>query len=425
MSAQLKNYQQLIVYGASPAYREFLRLAQERRVQKQNDYMQKLIPLERTEKLLNRIGYNQDWFKRVILVGGTYAKGSVTAWLHQGLAQKRRTGAFYSPAVMNVCETIQAAPGEFIRPEILAGLYGRVNQLDAEASHFELLLAVALLYCKEQRCEEVVLEVGCGGAHDATNAVAHQVAVITGVGDDHRPLLGATLLDVAREKAGIIPSDGLLVTAEKNSVHEMLFAECCRERRCRMEVVKLPAGNFAEQNRRLAQRVLQVMGETGDFNDSAPFLPGRYLEIKLAGHFAAGADAHLVIDGAHNADKMAALVDRLYLKGNKGWDTFLAVKEDKNLADIVKALDPITRSYFATQATGELDETTRTTQELGGELLQQVRKPVIMVEDFSETLAAAFDNCKRGQPVLITGSFLIVRKAIIELIKWMEDNGDK
>ena len=49
-----------------------------------------------------------------------------------------------------------------------------------------------------------VLEVGLGGAWDATNVVEAATCVVLPVGLDHVPLLGTTLAEIATEKAGII-----------------------------------------------------------------------------------------------------------------------------------------------------------------------------------------------------------------------------
>ena len=51
-----------------------------------------------------------------------------------------------------------------------------------------------------------VCEVGLGGRLDATNVLAPVVTAITSIGHDHQQYLGATLPEIAAEKAGIIKS---------------------------------------------------------------------------------------------------------------------------------------------------------------------------------------------------------------------------
>ncbi|MHA6555158.1 dihydrofolate synthase, partial [Corynebacterium pyruviciproducens] len=59
----------------------------------------------------------------------------------------------------------------------------------------------------------MVLEVGLGGAWDATNVADGQDAVITPIDLDHTDLLGDTLEDIASEKAGIIKQDAIVVSS--------------------------------------------------------------------------------------------------------------------------------------------------------------------------------------------------------------------
>jgi dihydrofolate synthase/folylpolyglutamate synthase len=57
-----------------------------------------------------------------------------------------------------------------------------------------------------------VLEVGMGGRLDATNIVEPLVSVITDISLDHVEWLGSTVDEIAREKAGILRRDGVMVT---------------------------------------------------------------------------------------------------------------------------------------------------------------------------------------------------------------------
>src|SRR5262249_51804018 len=57
-----------------------------------------------------------------------------------------------------------------------------------------------------------ILEVGMGGRLDATNIVEPIVSVITDIALDHQDYLGHTIAEIAREKAGILRPNGILVT---------------------------------------------------------------------------------------------------------------------------------------------------------------------------------------------------------------------
>lgn len=74
------------------------------------------------------------------------------------------------------------------------------------------MTALAFLAFAEQGVEIAILEVGMGGRLDATNIVEPLVSVITDISLDHTEWLGDTITEIAREKAGILRQNGVLVT---------------------------------------------------------------------------------------------------------------------------------------------------------------------------------------------------------------------
>ena len=82
---------------------------------------------------------------------------------------------------------------------------------------FEITTAAAFLAFSRHPADVLILEVGMGGKTDATNVVARQhITVITPVGLDHQEFLGATIADVAAEKAGIIRAGVPLVVGPQD-----------------------------------------------------------------------------------------------------------------------------------------------------------------------------------------------------------------
>jgi len=165
-----------------------------------------------------------------ILIAGTNGKGSTAATLASILdASLYRTGLYTSPHLRRVNERIQVsaadAPGNRLRSignDDFARLYVQVNDAATELvregalpnppSFFEVLTALAFLQFAEQQVEVAVLEVGMGGRLDATNIVDPLLSIITDVALDHMEWLGATIAEIAREKAGILRPKGILLT---------------------------------------------------------------------------------------------------------------------------------------------------------------------------------------------------------------------
>jgi len=86
------------------------------------------------------------------------------------------------------------------------------GELPWHPSFFEMLTAIAFEYFANNRVDIAVLEVGMGGRLDATNVVDPLLSVITDISLDHQKFLGNTIAEIAREKAGIIRPNGVLVT---------------------------------------------------------------------------------------------------------------------------------------------------------------------------------------------------------------------
>lgn len=177
--------------------------------------------LEEMQTLVAALAHPERGF-RSILVAGTNGKGSTCATLASILqAAGIRTGLYTSPHLERVNERIRVN-GDAITDDDFARHYFRVddcaNQLVAEGklpgppSFFEMLTALAFEAFAAAEVEIAVLEVGMGGRLDATNVVDPLLSVITDISLDHTEWLGDTITLIAREKAGILRRNGVLIT---------------------------------------------------------------------------------------------------------------------------------------------------------------------------------------------------------------------
>jgi dihydrofolate synthase/folylpolyglutamate synthase len=137
-------------------------------------------------------------------VAGTNGKGSVCAMVESiARAHGLRTGLYTSPHLCRFAERIRI-DGEPIADSHLANLLVHVLREAPEVSFFEAATLTAFLAFREAEVDVAILEVGLGGRLDATNVLPKaQAAAITRVALDHADRLGPTLVDIAREKAGI------------------------------------------------------------------------------------------------------------------------------------------------------------------------------------------------------------------------------
>lgn len=176
--------------------------------------------LARIRDMLARLG-NPEKKLRCIHIGGTNGKGSVAVFLDSILRHAGyRVGRYTSPNLVRVNEriTVDGAPIDDAPLHTLLSRMEEISARTAEAcgeapSQFEIWTAAALTYFADCACDYVVLEVGMGGAYDATNAIDSCVmSVLTHIDLDHTAYLGKTPAEIARTKCGIFKKDCLTHT---------------------------------------------------------------------------------------------------------------------------------------------------------------------------------------------------------------------
>lgn len=182
--------------------------------------------LDRVRAVMDLLGDLQRSF-RTIHITGTNGKTSV-ARMSDSLvrAMGLRTGRFTSPHLTNVRERI-AIDGAPISPEAFVAAWEDVapfvamvdesSQADGgpRLSFFEVFTVMAFAAFADAPVDIAVVEVGLGGVWDATNVVDAEVAIITPIGIDHQKWLGATRVEIAGEKAGIIKEGATAIVAEQ------------------------------------------------------------------------------------------------------------------------------------------------------------------------------------------------------------------
>lgn len=168
--------------------------------------------LERIELLMERLGHPERRLK-FIHIAGTNGKGSSCAFLSRTLREcGYHVGTFTSPYITKFTNRFQYDETD-IPEQTLLELSNRIAPLVREIADtelgsptmFEVSTAIAILYFAEVCYPDVVVwETGLGGRMDVTNIVTPIVSLITNIGYDHMDVLGDSLEQIAREKAGII-----------------------------------------------------------------------------------------------------------------------------------------------------------------------------------------------------------------------------
>ena len=162
-----------------------------------------------------------------IHVGGTNGKGSTSHMMAAILqSQGYRVGLYTSPHLVDFRERIRI-DGEMIPEEAVVDFVEKFRNsgYDGHPSFFELTMMMAFDWFASSRVDYAVIEVGMGGRLDSTNIITPELAIITNISKDHTQFLGATLPEIAREKAGIIKTGVPCVIGEAKEKIREVFEE--------------------------------------------------------------------------------------------------------------------------------------------------------------------------------------------------------
>ncbi|MGP1310602.1 MAG: bifunctional folylpolyglutamate synthase/dihydrofolate synthase, partial [Phycisphaerales bacterium] len=199
--------------------------------------------LDRMKALAKRLGDPQHAM-RVVHVAGTKGKGSTCAMIASCLEGCGYTvGLYTSPHLIDVRERVQingeVIPEEEFRRamEKVAAAATAIEGRHGEATYFELLTALGFVYFADKAVDIAVIEVGLGGRLDATNIVRPDVAIVTEISHDHTQVLGDTLAEIAREKAGIFKPSGAAITRPQEPGVIEAMREVAKEAGVELEVL--------------------------------------------------------------------------------------------------------------------------------------------------------------------------------------------
>jgi dihydrofolate synthase / folylpolyglutamate synthase len=302
--------------------------------------------LEKMQKLMEVLGNPQDQLK-IIHVAGTSGKTSTCYFLAAFLKQTgKKVGLTVSPHIDEINERVQInlkPLGEKKFCALLEEFLKKVEATNLKPTYFEILIAFAYWVFAKEKVDYAVIEVGLGGLLDGTNVINNpkKVCVITDIGLDHTDMLGRNIEDIAAQKAGIIrPHNTVLMYEQDNNIMEVVREVADSQQAELHEIIPMKGSElprnlplFQRRNWYLAEQVyeylrdnrgLPALDEKGFERTTQTYIPARMEIVKIG-------DKTLIMDGAHNAQKMEALrlsVQKLF--PNTPVATLLSLVQSKN-----------------------------------------------------------------------------------------------
>lgn len=221
---------------------------------------------------------------RVVHVTGTNGKGSTSQIITKLLmAHGLRVGTYASPHLERINERIliDGAPvDDDTFAENIAAVADAEGLAGVRPSFFEILTAAAFRCFSDAPVDVAVIEVGMLGRWDATNVVESDVAVITNIALDHTEYAGPTVLDIAREKVGIVKNESVAVIGDVTPELSAFFDA--------------------------AAPTAVRRGEHFDCIDNHLALGGRVIEVRTA--FDRYADVFVPLHGRHQGDNASVAI---------------------------------------------------------------------------------------------------------------------
>ncbi|MDB5171098.1 MAG: hypothetical protein JWO35_792 [Candidatus Saccharibacteria bacterium] len=385
--------------------------------------------LDRIVPLMELLGNPQDDLK-IIHIAGTSGKTS-TAYYMAALLQaaSSRVGLTVSPHIDSVTERVQINGRAMTDDDFCTQLgifLDIVEQLKQPPSYFELLYAFSVWVFARQQVDYAVIETGMGGLYDATNVATRpdKICVITDIGFDHMSVLGTSLADITKQKIGIVhqynetfmyqQTSEVMTTIEKwvSDHHAPLTVTTQEIEATTSEQAAMLMPDYQKRNWLLARRVYQYIAE----RDGLPELSTELLQATQRLQVPARMDVKqigqktLIMDGAHNLQKMTAFLDsfRQQYRGTKPV-VLVAFKAGKEFEPVIPLLSALASRIIIT--------TFETTQDiLAHSMDPNVLKQAFM--DYSHEVAVDViaDNHEAYQELLkaegatavITGSFYLL-----------------
>ncbi|MPT30554.1 MAG: bifunctional folylpolyglutamate synthase/dihydrofolate synthase [Chryseobacterium sp.] len=371
--------------------------------------------LDNIRKLCDFFGNPQDKIK-TIHIGGTNGKGSTSNMLASVLQESGyKTGLYNSPHLIDFTERIKV-DGKNCAKEFVYDFIQKLKQLPSEIqpSFFEFTTIMAFEYFYQQKVDLAIIEVGLGGRLDSTNIIRPLVSAITNVQLDHQNILGDTIEEIAREKAGIIKENIKIISGDENpSVKEIITNKAKKTCSAFVDATKIETtlesdlkGNYQKKNIKVVLALANELKDQGfEINDEN--LKSGLLNVHRNTNFIGrwyefSKEPLTICDTGHNQAGLEEVFNQL-----KGYSQHkhivLGFVNDKKIDEVIPMLPSEAEFYFVkpTITRGRHPEDYEY-------LLKKSELNYKIFDSVQDGYLSAKQNCKDGEMIFIGGSNFVV-----------------
>ena len=330
--------------------------------------------ITRTKEFLKLLGSPQNTLK-VIHVAGTSGKGSTSFMISKLLAsQGFKTGLHLSPHLLDIRERM-LINNEIISEQqfvsYFATLYPAIEKMKhsvlGDITYFEVMVGFAFYVFASEKVDYAVMETGLGGLYDGTNIVDRKdkLAVITKIGFDHMNVLGHSLKEIAYQKAMICVEGGELISIYQYPTALKEIEKVVRQKKGKMYIVDREGGygkkienitlgllgDHQLQNASLALATFFHLSKRDVFSINRDTVKSTLEHLRFKGRFdiVMYHKHQIILDGAHNVQKMRALLKTLKkLYPGKKFTFVLAFKQGKEYKKMIQMIIPFAEKMLIT-----------------------------------------------------------------------------
>ncbi|MDJ0510556.1 MAG: hypothetical protein QNJ64_15080 [Crocosphaera sp.] len=356
-----------------------------------------------------------------IQVTGTNGKGSVSYYLELGFTSVSRSGSWTGPHLFDYAERFHIN-GQQVSHDDIVTSYGKIKEfyeqfkeekyLNTTLSFAEIGILITLHLFQQYQVQWGIMEVGCGGRYTPLMALDVVACVLTNVGNDHPKSLGAKLWQRAMDKAGIARRGIPFFTAEMDQALPYV-----------LKTAESQGGNIIQITDIMVEEIRKIQPQAPEFKLRnlalattviRYFYPDVSISIlldcmisNLPGRFANIAP-NVIIDLAHNQDKISRLVEELMVThpGQK-FCFLIGLTRKRNAREVFAPILKIAKKITITSASYAGQDPDL----LAGEL--HLDFPNIGVEsEPQKAYKQALQDLEKDDILVLTGSAYMIDQAI-------------
>ena len=372
--------------------------------------------LDNIKKLCDFFGNPQDKIK-TIHIGGTNGKGSTSNMLASVLQESGyKIGLYNSPHLIDFTERIKIN-GKNCDKQFVYDFIQKLKHLpeDIRPSFFEFTTIMAFEYFYQQKVDFAIIEVGLGGRLDSTNIIKPLVSAITNVQLDHQNILGNTIEEIAKEKAGIVKENITIISGDENPVVKEIIKQKAFEINAdyidatgiKTDLVSDLKGNYQKKNIRVVLALVnelrnQAINISNDDNVKSGLLNVHQNTNFIGRWFEFSKNPLTICDTGHNQAGLEEVFKQLneYAQSKH---IILGFVNDKKIDDVIPMLPSEAQFYFVKPSV----ERGRHPEDYDN-LLKKSKLNYKIFDSVQEGYVAAKQNCKKEEIIFIGGSNFVV-----------------